>query len=525
MQNYHQRQLNNNQNNNYHNYHQQQQQQQQPQIPSNPVYEQPLSDEEFLLRYKQKYPEEYEKLMKEAYLAEMNKKNMENNNLNNINSIHESPYENNEGIEGNSINMNNNEDLDEKGADIERILNNPNITNISPLELFLCNTKLYNDFFPFFKRQNVLSLEEAILFRNYQIKNRELSSKVSLKNFNKEVEFLENNFRNIRNELPKNDRYQQIVYLLQKNVKFEGEVTLDSEMILKSFINGTSTPNFCKMNKFQTQNLKPSSLYSANVQKFRITKLPIAPIEGYINLKNLYLDSNRIQKIQGLHFPNLEELSLSDNYIRKIENLGGCPKLKTLNLSYNNIHILENIQNNFYLENINLSNQFIPKFIVFIIKPNCSFPNNRISSLNIENSNLVSSKAMVQFPYLLEVNVKNNQIDEMMEILTVVKNCPYLRKINCLNNPFIAANKSTYRNFIIIAGRNLIEVDEKEVKENEKIYVNQLYNRKFGKKRTKSREKVEVDIGKQNLTVTKVSRPPPKATNHYPSPYDYYKYQ
>ena len=187
MQNYHQRQLNNNQNNNYHNYHQQQQQQQQPQIPSNPVYEQPLSDEEFLLRYKQKYPEEYEKLMKEAYLAEMNKKNMENNNLNNINSIHESPYENNEGIEGNSINMNNNEDLDEKGADIERILNNPNITNISPLELFLCNTKLYNDFFPFFKRQNVLSLEEAILFRNYQIKNRELSSKVSLKNFNKEV--------------------------------------------------------------------------------------------------------------------------------------------------------------------------------------------------------------------------------------------------------------------------------------------------------------------------------------------------
>ena len=55
--------------------------------------------------------------------------------------------------------------------------------------------------------------------------------------------------------------------------------------------------------------------------------------------------------------------------------------------------------------------------------------------------------------------------------------------------------------------------------------MNQLYNRKFGKKRTKSREKVEVDIGKQNLTVTKVSRPPPKATNHYPSPYDYYKYQ
>ena len=547
MENYHQKQLNNNQiNNNYHNnYHQKQlsnnqinnnnyhnnyhQQQIQPQLqmpkeqPKQQNYEQQqqqaLNDEEFLLYYKQKYPEEYEKLMKEAYLAEMNQNNI--NNINNINSIHESPYENNE---GNSINMSNNEDLDEKGADMERILNNPNITNISPLELILCNTKLYNDFFPFFKRQNVLSLEEAILFRNYQIKNKELSSKVSLKNFNKEVEFLENNFRNIREELPKTDRYQQIVYLLEKPVKFDNEIILDSDMILKSFINGTSTPNFCKMNKFQTQNLKPSSLYSANVQKFRITKLPKIPIEGFSSLKNLYLDSNRIQKIQGLHFPNLEELSLSDNYIRKIENLGGCPKLKTLNLSYNNIHILENIQNNIYLENINISNQFIPRFIIFIIKPNCSMPNNRISSINIENSNLYSCAAMSQFPYLLEVNIKNNQIDEMMDVLSVVKSCPYLRKINTLNNPFIAANKSTYRNFIIIAGRNLIEVDEKEIKENEKIYVNQLYNRKFGKKRTKSREKVDVDIGKQNLIVTKVSRPAPIMKNP-PNPYDYYKYK
>ena len=359
MQNYHQRQMNNNNNisNNYHHQPPQIQTSSQTQMPQLPPlqphnikntqnakiqsnYEQqPLNDEEFLLYYQQKYPEEYEKLVKEAYLAEMNNKK----NLNNINSIHESPYENNE---GSSININNSEDLDEKGADMERILNNPNITNISPLELFLCNTKLYNDFFPFFKRQNILSLEEAILFKNYQIKNKELSSKVSLKNFNKELEFLENNFRNIREELPKLDRYQQILYLMQKPVKFDAEIILDSNLILKSFINGTSTPNFCKMNKFQTQNLKPSSLYSANLQKFRINKLPTVAIEGFTNLQNLYLDSNRIQKIQGLHFPNLEELSLSDNYIRKIENLGGCPKLKILNLSYNNIHILENIQNN-----------------------------------------------------------------------------------------------------------------------------------------------------------------------------------
>ena len=398
------------------------------------------------------------------------------------------------------------------------IIINKDITNTSPLELFLCLTKTYNDFFPFFKRQGVFTLEQAISFKNYSVKNSKAHFNF---NFNKEKEFLEINFRNIRNEITKYDKYQQIIFLLQCPLKYDGsEIILDSQLILKSFINGTSTPNFCKMNKFQTQNLKPSSLYSANLQKFKITQLPKNKIDGFVNLKNLYLDSNRIQEIKGLFFPNLEELNLSDNYIRKIENLEGCPKLKILNLSYNNIHVLENIQNNIYLENINLSNQYIPNFISFIIKPN----NNPIKVLNLENVNL--EFIPITFPYLEEINIKNNQIKEMMEILTVVKNSLYLRKINCLGNPFVLENKANYRNFIIIAGKNLEEVDEKEIKENEKIYVNQLYNRKFGKHQIKTKEKNEIDIGKENLIVTKVpSKQNIKYNNSPNSPYNYYKYQ
>ena len=317
-----------------------------------------LSDEEFLVYYKEKYPEEYAKLMQEAY----NENTIKENNSNN-NEIKEKEKE---------------ED------DIEKILRNKDITNSSPLEFFLCLTKTYNDFFPFFKRQGVFTLEQAISFKNYSVKNSKAHFNF---NFNKEKEFLEINFRNIRNAITGLDKYQQIIFLLQSPLKYDGsEIVLDSQLILKSFINGTSTPNFCKMNKFQTQNLKPSSLYSANLQKFKITQLPKNKIDGFVNLKNLYLDSNRIQEIKGLFFPNLEELNLSDNYIRKIENLEGCPKLKILNLSYNNIHILENIQNNIYLENINLSNQYIPNFISFIIKPN----NNPIKVLNLENVNRLS---------------------------------------------------------------------------------------------------------------------------------------
>ena len=452
-----------------------------------------LNDEEFLIYYKEKYPEEYAKLIQEAY----NENSIKENNIINNNEIYEK---------------------DEKEDDIEKILRNKDITNTSPLELFLCLTKTYNDFFPFFKRQGVFTLEQAISFKNYSVKNSKAHFNF---NFNKEKEFLEINFRNIRNEITKYDKYQQIIFLLQCPLKYDGsEIILDSQLILKSFINGTSTPNFCKMNKFQTQNLKPSSLYSANLQKFKITQLPKNKIDGFVNLKNLYLDSNRIQEIKGLFFPNLEELNLSDNYIRKIENLEGCPKLKILNLSYNNIHILENIQNNIYLENINLSNQYIPNFISFIIKPN----NNPIKVLNLENVNL--EFIPIIFPYLEEINIKNNQIKEMMEILTLVKNSLYLRKINCLGNPFILENKANYRNFIIIAGKNLEEVDEKEIKENEKIYVNQLYNRKFGKHQIKTKEKNEIDIGKENLIVTKVpSKQNIKYNNSPNSPYNYYKYQ
>ena len=475
-------------------------------IPQKPPQE--LSDEEFLIYYKEKYPEEYAKLVQEAY---------------NENSIKESPYENyeiNKNEKNNNV-INNYEVTDENIDDIEKILRNNEITNSSPLELFLCLTKTYNDFFPFYKRQGVLNLEQAISFKNYSIKNSKIHFNA---NFNKDKEFIEINFRNIRTELQKMDKYQQIIFLLQTPLKFDGnEIILDGQLILKSFINGTSTPNFCKMNKFQTQNLKPSSLYSANLQKFKITKLPNNKIDGFTNLKNLYLDNNRIQEIKGLYFPNLEELNLSDNYIRKIENLDGCPKLKTLNLSYNNIHILENIQNNTFLENIDISNQYIPNFIQFIIKSKSINPSIPLKILNLENVNLSTIPA-TYFPYLQEINIKNNQINEMMVILSIVKNSPYLRKINCLGNPFIAENKSNYRNFIIIAGKNLIEVDEKEVKDNEKIYINQLYNRKYGKHKTKTKEKNAVDIGKENLIVTKVSSKPNIKYN-IPNPYDYYKYQ
>ena len=107
----------------------------------------------------------------------------------------------------------------------------------------------------------------------------------------------------------------------------------------------------------------------------------------------------------------------------------------------------------------------------------------------------------------------------MMDILTVCKSCPYLESINVLKNPFIQENKTTYRNFIIIACKNLNEIDEKEITNNEKVYVNNLFMRKYGNKEKKQPKPKKENLA-SGLTIQHVTRQVPSM----PNPYDYYKY-
>ena len=53
---------------------------------------------------------------------------------------------------------------------------------------------------------------------NYSIKNSKIHFNA---NFNKDKEFIEINFRNIRTELQKMDKYQQIIFLLQTKIKIQ----------------------------------------------------------------------------------------------------------------------------------------------------------------------------------------------------------------------------------------------------------------------------------------------------------------
>ena len=63
----------------------------------------------------------------------------------------------------------------------------------------------------------------------------------------------------------------------------------------------------------------------------------MSPLESLKKLKVVNLEINQIELIKPLHCPELRILNLSNNQIRKIENLEMLSGLKSLNLYRNAI--------------------------------------------------------------------------------------------------------------------------------------------------------------------------------------------
>ena len=96
----------------------------------------------------------------------------------------------------------------------------------APLELFLTNLKLYYDYFPFYKTNNITTLEQALNFRNFP-------SKLSPTEERK-LRFLLINIRSLRESLP-SSKSSQILHLMTTPITFEDPIPLTSDTILKSF--------------------------------------------------------------------------------------------------------------------------------------------------------------------------------------------------------------------------------------------------------------------------------------------------
>jgi len=153
-------------------------------------------------------------------------------------------------------------------------------------------------------------------------------------------------------------------------------------------------------------------LYLQNNKIQKIENLDSLP-----NLEYIYLNNNQIQKIENLEtFPNLEILYLQNNKIQKIENLETLPNLKTLDLHNNQIQKIENLETFPNLEILYLHNNKISRIENLETLTNLEIlylHNNKIS--RIENL-----ETLTNLKYLYLHNNKISRI-ENLETLTNLK--------------------------------------------------------------------------------------------------------
>jgi hypothetical protein len=210
-------------------------------------------------------------------------------------------------------------------------------------------------------------------------------------------------------------------------------ITLTKEILMQSF-KLKNKPNSYLPKDFKDENITADKLYASFLQDRKIAF--IDNLEGFKNLRHLYLNNNKLQTITRLNFPNLIIFELSNNFIRKIENLELLKNLENLNLEKNCVSKLENIKENIYLDTINLNKQALTKFQKFEIDEESINPDNRIKSLLLENVNFEDPSKLVNFPYLKKLKINNNKIYDLTLLVAGLKPMIDLETLYVANNPF-----------------------------------------------------------------------------------------
>ncbi|CAF0727981.1 unnamed protein product [Brachionus calyciflorus] len=200
-----------------------------------------------------------------------------------------------------------------------------------------------------------------------------------------------------------------------------------------------------------------------NLQEKSIDKLESIPLCK--NLTVLYLYDNYIEKIENLDFaPNLAHLYLQNNEIKRLENLNSVNKLTKLYIGGNSIKVLEGLENLTDLVELHIDNQDLPSGEKLLFDPRTlASLVSSLTILNISGNNLDTLTEIGSLVNLEDLNASNNKLNDMKELSILLKCWPKLIKLNLIGNPICSKNK--YRERIIVQAPNIEILDEKEIKE------------------------------------------------------------
>jgi hypothetical protein len=359
------------------------------------------------------------------------------------------------------------------------------------VEQFLSFLGLKDELYHIFLSKEINSLEKLFNLENYEFNKTVLDEK-KRKLISKNLSHIMNGIRSYYHENKDNLIKPSFLQIIRENFYDIDGTSLTKDLLIHSF-KLKSMPHNSLPKHLKNENLKPENIFASFLQNKNIAFLK--SLDGFKNLKHLYLSDNKIQKLENLNFPNLSILEMSNNYIRRIENLENLFFLQSLNLEKNFISKLENLNENINLETIILNKQILTKNQTFEIIPEGINPRNKITDLQLENCNMYDPSKLLLFPNIKSMKLANNRIFDLNTLLESYKSMQNLNYLTIKNNPFTEINKN-YRDYIIIRCGSLEEIDGKTVTQNEKQYVNSLYIRKMLSSRkqtkTKSEEKLKV---------------------------------
>ena len=343
----------------------------------------------------------------------------------------------------------------------EYILNNNLITQIEEIPQTCQKLSLSN---------NKISFINSKLFSNLQLKYLDLSFNriISLQGFEKFKLLVE---LNISNNYIGDEQLNYLTYLTKLKSLNLSNNNLRSEEV-KNIIYKIKTLQKINLSNNNIEQLileKSNGLIELDLDNNKINFLSFNCKSGnkFEFLMYLTANENRIQNVEGINnLINLEYLSLSVNEIREI-NINKLNKLKYLQLKSN---LLENFiinKNNLFLQYIDVSFNNINSFTIFgechALK-NLILDNNKLCDINFGEKqnynninnitkfknlelldisfNLISeSKFLLFFKNTQKINISFNNIDNLIELLSILKSFPQLKELNLIENEF---NKNIY---------------------------------------------------------------------------------
>ncbi|CAH1283935.1 unnamed protein product [Diabrotica balteata] len=166
----------------------------------------------------------------------------------------------------------------------------------------------------------------------------------------------------------------------------------------------------------------------------------------------IYLFTNDITKIDNLGgniFPNLTSLYLQNNRISKLENLN-LRNLRKLYIGYNCISVVEGLESLLSLEELHIEKQNLPDGIALCFDPrSIASLSKTLQILNISQNKIPSFSNLSSFTEMISIDASNCGLDDLEEVCGTIKNWHYLSKASFQGNLFDKNHR--YREDIIVS--------------------------------------------------------------------------